>query len=38
MQSAGLEWLGEWDDDIEADEDFYSPITIGKTFFQNPPC
>ncbi len=38
MQSAGLEWLGEWDDEIEADEDFYSLIKIGKTFFQTPPA
>lgn len=34
--TAGLEWLGEWDtENIEADNDFYIPPKIGVDFFKN---
>ncbi len=32
----GLEWLGEWDiEDIEPNDDFYTPPKIGPDFFKN---
>ncbi|KAF3983522.1 MAG: S8 family peptidase [Methylococcales symbiont of Hymedesmia sp. n. MRB-2018] len=35
-RTGGLEWMGEWDiDDIEADDNFYEPPTIGVDFFKN---
>ncbi len=30
----GLEWLAEWDDDVDADDDFYHPPKIGVDFFK----
>jgi hypothetical protein len=36
IESAGLEWLGEWDvEDVEADDDFYEVPHIGVEFFKN---
>ncbi len=33
-KTGGLEWLAEWDDDIDADDDFYYLPTIGVDFFK----
>jgi hypothetical protein len=33
-KTEGLEWLSEWDDDIDADDDFYHLPTIGVDFFK----
>ena len=33
-KTEGLEWLGEWDDDIGADDDFYHLPAIGVDFFK----